>query len=370
MALPSSGNLALSQIKAEWSGPNNLRAYLKGAGYVTAGDTAPNVPSSGDITMRANFLGAAKVASPFVNWDTTSGWDFPTTIQAGVATPTSAWVSGSAPSSYQDCWRTIDGVNWVRMGNGPRGQMVYCNGKLWARSILASPPAYITYSSDYDSESPTWNNTPNFNNAYISNGCRMVAGDGLLIVFGLYQNTTTFLTTTDGTSWTSRTLPTAYPSAFVYLPGDAYYKYRVVRTSTGHWGSNDLVTWSGNLGAFTYAFARSTYDDFGLYAYGNGVHIEIESGNMGYIRKAEGDSTWARYTISGFSYPRRVTFMNGKFFIPPSGTITGKTSSDGITWTDVTTNINNPQANGLVSFPPFSQCFYSANNSTSLFRSY
>ena len=66
MALPSSGNLSLSEIEAEFGGatpPGNLRAYLKGAGYVTASDYAPNVPSSGTIRVR-DFLGAYKYRPP------------------------------------------------------------------------------------------------------------------------------------------------------------------------------------------------------------------------------------------------------------------------------------------------------------------
>src|SRR5512137_1121158 len=161
MALPSSGNLSLSQIKTEWSGPNNLRAYLKGAGYVTSGDTAPNVPASGNITMRANFLGAAKViATPFVNWKTTStlvdDWGMTlggsgSKITSACVTPTHWWLTTDKSGRY--ALRTSDGITWRHFttgdgGPGASGQLIYCNGKLWSRGELGSVCTSLVYSSD------------------------------------------------------------------------------------------------------------------------------------------------------------------------------------------------------------------------------
>lgn len=65
MALQSTANTAnplkFSEIKTEFAASaNNLRAYLKGAGIVDSNDTAPNVPTSGTISI-LDFLGAARV---------------------------------------------------------------------------------------------------------------------------------------------------------------------------------------------------------------------------------------------------------------------------------------------------------------------
>jgi len=59
MALPSSGTIALSDIKTEFSGPNTLTSYRRGAGYVRNHGVNSSIPSSGTITIR-NFLGASK----------------------------------------------------------------------------------------------------------------------------------------------------------------------------------------------------------------------------------------------------------------------------------------------------------------------
>lgn len=59
MTLPASGTIYLSQIKAEFGGPDYaLSRYYRGGGYVTTNNT--NVPTSGQISF-AQFYGAAKV---------------------------------------------------------------------------------------------------------------------------------------------------------------------------------------------------------------------------------------------------------------------------------------------------------------------
>ena len=53
--------LTFSEIKTEFAATaTNLRAYLKGQGIVDSNDIAPNVPSTGTISI-LNFLGAARV---------------------------------------------------------------------------------------------------------------------------------------------------------------------------------------------------------------------------------------------------------------------------------------------------------------------
>lgn len=61
MPLPSSGTITLAQIQTEFGGENpiSLSEYYKGGAYVKATDAAPNVPTSGAISM-GNFRGAAR----------------------------------------------------------------------------------------------------------------------------------------------------------------------------------------------------------------------------------------------------------------------------------------------------------------------
>lgn len=66
MALPSApASISLGQIQTEFGGSNpiSLSEYYKGGSFVSTGDTAPNVPTSGQISM-SNFRGAIKYNGP------------------------------------------------------------------------------------------------------------------------------------------------------------------------------------------------------------------------------------------------------------------------------------------------------------------
>jgi len=61
MTLPLSGPISLGDIQAEFGGtdPIGLKEYYKGGAYVLTTDYAPNVPTSGPISL-SNFYGAKK----------------------------------------------------------------------------------------------------------------------------------------------------------------------------------------------------------------------------------------------------------------------------------------------------------------------
>lgn len=62
MALPTAFPVSLSQVKTEFTGPNNLSAYLLGGTYVPSDtvDVVPPSPSAALPLSLASFLGAAK----------------------------------------------------------------------------------------------------------------------------------------------------------------------------------------------------------------------------------------------------------------------------------------------------------------------
>jgi hypothetical protein len=62
MTLPISGPISLTDIQTEFGGtaPISLSEYYKGGAYVPAGGSAPNVPTSGPISL-SNFYGARKL---------------------------------------------------------------------------------------------------------------------------------------------------------------------------------------------------------------------------------------------------------------------------------------------------------------------
>ena len=64
MALPSSGTISVLQVAQMFGGstPLSLSEYYKGGSYVLTTDTAPNVPTSGTISL-SNFYSAEIVES-------------------------------------------------------------------------------------------------------------------------------------------------------------------------------------------------------------------------------------------------------------------------------------------------------------------
>ena len=71
MALPSSGTISLTDIQAEFGGPNpiSLSNYYKGGAYVLTTDYAPNVPTSGAISL-SDFYGAKRTTQTTLTFST------------------------------------------------------------------------------------------------------------------------------------------------------------------------------------------------------------------------------------------------------------------------------------------------------------
>lgn len=68
MALPGSGSISLSQVQTEFGGANpiSLSEYYKNGSYVTSSANAPNVPTTGAISLD-NFHGASAYVTPTVS---------------------------------------------------------------------------------------------------------------------------------------------------------------------------------------------------------------------------------------------------------------------------------------------------------------
>lgn len=123
MPLPASGTITLAQIQTEFGGANpiSLNEYYKGGAYVKTTDTAPNVPTSGTISL-SMFYGAAKAAA----LDTVSF------IDAGTFAESTGAVTVAPPESYINndlLVLVVASVNqaittpsgWTQVTNSPQG---------------------------------------------------------------------------------------------------------------------------------------------------------------------------------------------------------------------------------------------------------
>lgn len=120
MALPSSGVITLAMIQAEFGGANpiSLSEYYKGGAYVSAMDVAPNVPSSGTITL-SQFRDAFKNVAGQLQWTTVGIYSF---VVPGGVTSISAVTIGSGGSGGGRSGSA------ATAGGGGGGGLSYSNG--------------------------------------------------------------------------------------------------------------------------------------------------------------------------------------------------------------------------------------------------
>jgi hypothetical protein len=104
MALPNSGPLSLSDIQTEFGGSNpiSLSEYYKGGAFVLNTDFAPNVPSSGTISI-SDFYGARKTTLTTLTFNTPGDNLFviPATVVGNlqIVTMTGAGGGGGGPDT-------------------------------------------------------------------------------------------------------------------------------------------------------------------------------------------------------------------------------------------------------------------------------
>ena len=85
MALPTSGTISLTDIQIEFGGssPIGLNEYYKGGAYVTETDFAPNVPTSGSISL-SDFYGAANTTLYTVTYTSDTTITLPATFRSPI----------------------------------------------------------------------------------------------------------------------------------------------------------------------------------------------------------------------------------------------------------------------------------------------
>jgi len=162
MALQASASvgdpLRFSEIKTEFAATaTNLRAYLKGQGIVDSNDIAPNVPSTGTISI-LNFLGAARVdlVVNLPQWNPANGVDVVLVSETVIDDPAqTAWAAGyvylyANGSGFYRTSNYTDGpissnFQWLTSGSAsdayawldtPTGNNVYANSSSAVATLL------------------------------------------------------------------------------------------------------------------------------------------------------------------------------------------------------------------------------------------
>lgn len=295
----------VGRVSAYTSSPNNCGAVFgacwSGTSYLVCGynviarsttglnsswtNITPNAPQIAGIGAGG---GTAIFASPFVN-------------------------------GYCLARSTDDGLTW-------KGSLL-CGG---INKVLPFNTKYIFLRDDgdwYNSYGGFWYSCDNATGA---NGIHSTFGNQFSD--GIVQGSTAIVvgtggksyTSTDGTTWTSRTTgTTSYIWKITY--GNALYVYGT--TSGGLGTSTDAITWT----------ARTSGTTSWIYsiAYGNSTYVYVGSG--GALATSTDAITWTQRTSGLTGDIRGIIFQSGQFVkYGASGVI--RTSTDGITWTARTSN--------------------------------
>lgn len=167
MALPSSGAISITDVRLMFGGasPHSLSEYYKNGAYVLSTDTAPNVPTSGAISL-SNFYGAEIVESYVTT--VTAGTAFDRSYNSaqssasvsvelngdiigsgGITDFLKEWLAGSPRSFYQvrftktsdftsgtgtsDIIGTFD--SWLELGSEIRVDASISSGSVYRRTI-------------------------------------------------------------------------------------------------------------------------------------------------------------------------------------------------------------------------------------------
>jgi len=276
-----------------------------GARYVTATD--------GTTTVLGGTGGALRKTTDGVNWmPVISPW---TTNIREVRYLNSTFIAspvGGPGSNGVVLIYSTDGLNWTTTYTGTPTNtnnpvsVAYGSGRYVAiNGFSASGVAYSTDLINWTQGSfPSTANTIN----------RLIFANSLFVAVGI----SSCFTSSDGITWTSRTIPAGTYTDVIYANGlyVAYGANGVISTSP------DGVTWtSRSAGAST----------FNQIIYANSLFVAV--GNSGVIRTSADGITWTAQTSGAGSRFLYGVAWNGSNFVVVGETGSYFTSIDGVTWT-------------------------------------
>ena len=135
MTLPSSGQITLANLQAEFGGSNpiSLSEYYRGGAYVPNSSFTSSVPTSGAITLQ-NFRGTSNIFAPTITTNTADinltsylaglGWNGVSAVQVTVAANVYIYSTSTARGAFYNipaCTIINNGFIMGKGGNGNGG---------------------------------------------------------------------------------------------------------------------------------------------------------------------------------------------------------------------------------------------------------
>jgi hypothetical protein len=147
----------------------------------------------------------------------------------------------------------------------------------------------------------------------------LTAGTGLFAAVA--STTTSAASSTDGTTWTLRALPSAVAWKSISYAGSVGFVAVASGTTTAAY-STDAVTWTA-----TGLPSAATWSSI---AYGNNEFSDVSNSTS--AAYSSNGITWTTTTLPSSTTWSSISFGNGKFTAVASGTTSAASSTDGITW--------------------------------------
>lgn len=175
----------------------------------------------------------------------------------------------------------------------------------------------------------TWSSVASISNAGTTYNTKLEWGNGLWVLVG---GQSTYLTSPDGVTWTSRTLPGSNTSAMAISYANGKWWLAGGTALTLYW-STDGISWTSVTPSFN-GFSATA----GRVAYGNGVYVCVPtSSSSGYVSYSADGTTWsAAGGLVNFAANSNVVFSGSSFVAGSSGNSTLFVSTNGSSWTNYT----------------------------------
>lgn len=245
----------------------------------------------------------------------TSGqWYLPTTAGSTIIYPAAA--TG-----------TTTGTTANEIDNAGNGALKW-NGSYYLQIIYAG--GSVKKSTD----GITWSTVASISMSGSTYNNKLEWGNGQWVFVG---GQSTYLTSPDGVTWTSRTLPGSQASAMAISYANGKW-WLAGGSNLTLYSSTDAISWTSVSVNFN-GYAATA----GRVAYGNGVYVCVPTGNTGGWVSYSSDGTTWNTSSTGYNYNwlSNAVFNGSVFFIGSSGSTAVTVSSNGSTWS---TNFSVPGA--------------------------
>ena len=347
--------------------PANASSVLLDGQLVSSGSYSSTITATGaPLYLYANGAGGATFTIGTDNYTVTAGSTVGTsaysgsksvTVAASITGTPSSWTTSTITGGSNSPKQAIYGAStWVLLTTSTTGLYSTNNGSSW--STMTLPGAYL-WRGSFGNGYFVIVNPVNSTTAYSTNGITWTSGGNLPFSYSntntaygtngfvcfYYGSTSGAISTNNGTSWSSITLPSSlYWDGITY--GNGYY------VGFGGWPSSSYNASTGvysNNGTTWTSMSLPSSSQWGECAYGNGTYVVISQVNTGTAAYSTNATTWTSTTLpfNGLSNytANSIAYGAGYFVVTAQNATTpckGCYSTNGSTWT--LTNMNSSSA--------------------------